>query len=53
MDVSTNEGNPNALKLIVAAKMAKQSITVRTVQPNGKKRNLPSTSSNSNHMTNY
>ncbi|XP_076664866.1 methionyl-tRNA synthetase 1 isoform X3 [Andrena cerasifolii] len=34
MDISTNDGNPNALKLIVAAKMAQQSITVRTVQPN-------------------
>ncbi|XP_076249533.1 methionyl-tRNA synthetase 1 [Calliopsis andreniformis] len=34
MIISTNEGNPNALKLIVAAKMAQQSITVKTVQPN-------------------
>lgn len=34
MIVSTNEGNPNALKLIVAAKMAQQSVTVKTVNPN-------------------
>lgn len=35
MIISTNEGNPNALKLIVAAKMAQQSVTVKTVQPKG------------------
>ncbi|XP_076178929.1 methionyl-tRNA synthetase 1 [Ptiloglossa arizonensis] len=34
MIISTNEGNPNALKLIVAAKMAQQSVTVKTIQPN-------------------
>ena len=33
MIISTNEGNPNALKLIIAAKMAQQSVTVKTVQP--------------------
>ncbi|XP_076618591.1 methionyl-tRNA synthetase 1 [Colletes latitarsis] len=34
MIISTNEGNPNALKLIVAAKMAQQSVTLKTIQPN-------------------
>ncbi|XP_053976451.1 methionine--tRNA ligase, cytoplasmic [Hylaeus volcanicus] len=34
MIISTNEGNPNALKVIVAAKIAQQSFTVKTVQPN-------------------
>ncbi|CAK9805078.1 Methionine--tRNA ligase, cytoplasmic [Anthophora plagiata] len=33
MNISTNEGNPNVLKLIVAAKMAQQSFTVKTVEP--------------------
>ncbi|KAG7204594.1 hypothetical protein KM043_005013 [Ampulex compressa] len=34
MIVSTNEGNPNALKLIVAAKIGEQSVTVKTVHTN-------------------
>nr|XP_003702412.1 PREDICTED: methionine--tRNA ligase, cytoplasmic [Megachile rotundata]XP_012138592.1 PREDICTED: methionine--tRNA ligase, cytoplasmic [Megachile rotundata] len=33
MIISTNEDNPNALKLIIAAKIAQQSVTVKTVQP--------------------
>ncbi|KOC69527.1 Methionine--tRNA ligase, cytoplasmic [Habropoda laboriosa] len=33
MNISTNEGNPNVLKLVIAAKMAQQSFTVKTVQP--------------------
>ncbi|XP_076293983.1 methionine--tRNA ligase, cytoplasmic-like [Lasioglossum baleicum] len=33
MIISTNEGNPNTLKLIIAAEIAKQSVTVKTVEP--------------------
>ncbi|KAK9300686.1 hypothetical protein QLX08_006719 [Tetragonisca angustula] len=33
MNISTNENNPNTLKLIVAAKFAQQAVTVKTVQP--------------------
>ncbi|CAL7944853.1 unnamed protein product [Xylocopa violacea] len=33
MNISTNEGNPNALKLVIAAKMAQQPVTVKTVHP--------------------
>ncbi|KAL0105250.1 hypothetical protein PUN28_016717 [Cardiocondyla obscurior] len=33
MIISTNEGNPNALKLIIAAKLAQESVTVRILKP--------------------
>lgn len=33
MNISTNENNPNTLKLIIAAKFAQQVITIKTVQP--------------------
>ncbi|XP_012281975.1 methionine--tRNA ligase, cytoplasmic [Orussus abietinus] len=33
MIVLTNEGNPNTLKLIIAAKLGQQSVTVKTVTP--------------------
>ncbi|XP_020291660.1 methionine--tRNA ligase, cytoplasmic isoform X2 [Pseudomyrmex gracilis] len=34
MHVLTNNGNPNALKLIVASKLAGESVTVKIVEPN-------------------
>ncbi|XP_033314964.1 methionyl-tRNA synthetase 1 isoform X1 [Bombus vancouverensis nearcticus] len=33
MNISTNEGNPNTLKLVIAAKVAQHAVTVKTVQP--------------------
>lgn len=36
MIVSTNENNPNALKLIIAAKLANETIDIKFVSPNGK-----------------
>ncbi|XP_012534645.1 methionine--tRNA ligase, cytoplasmic [Monomorium pharaonis] len=33
MIVSTNEGNPNALKLIIAAKLAQKVVTVKILEP--------------------
>ncbi|XP_011175606.1 methionine--tRNA ligase, cytoplasmic [Solenopsis invicta] len=33
MIVSTNEGNPNALKLIIAAKLAQEAVTVKILKP--------------------
>ena len=36
MIVSTNEGNPNALKLVLAAKIAQKPITVKIVTLNRK-----------------
>ncbi|XP_076766994.1 methionyl-tRNA synthetase 1 [Xylocopa sonorina] len=35
MNISTNEGNPNALKLVIAAKMVQHPVTVKTVHPKG------------------
>ncbi|XP_014475977.1 PREDICTED: methionine--tRNA ligase, cytoplasmic isoform X2 [Dinoponera quadriceps] len=36
MNVSTNQGNPNALKLIIAAKLAQELVTVKIVEPKGR-----------------
>lgn len=35
MIVSTNQGNPNALKLVIAAKFAREPVTVEIVKPSG------------------
>lgn len=35
MNVSTNQGNPNALKLIIAAKLAQEPVTVKFVKLKG------------------
>ena len=35
MLISTNEGNPNAVKLIVAAKLAREPVDVKIVKPGG------------------
>lgn len=40
MIVSTNQDNPNALKLIIAAKLVQEPVTVRIVKPKGKSINL-------------
>ncbi|OAD60119.1 Methionine--tRNA ligase, cytoplasmic [Eufriesea mexicana] len=32
MNISTNEGNPNTLKLVIAAKLTQQSVNIKTVQ---------------------
>lgn len=41
MIIFTNEGNPNALKLIITAKIAQKSFTVKITKPSGKLFNLP------------
>ena len=40
MIVSTNEGNPNALKLIIATKLAQETVSVRILKPSGESINL-------------
>lgn len=35
MIISTNENNPNALKLIIAAKLAQDTFIVKVVKPGG------------------
>ena len=40
MIVSTNEGNPNALKLIIATKLAQETVSVRILKPSGEFINL-------------
>jgi len=40
MIVSTNEGNPNALKLIIAAKFAQETVSIRILKPSGESINL-------------
>lgn len=40
MLVTTNEGNPNALKLIVATKLAQEAVSVRILKPSGESINL-------------
>lgn len=54
MNISTNENNPNTLKLIVAAKFAQQAVTVKTVQPKGKKFNVSALNNSiSDYMMKY
>lgn len=54
MNISTNEGNPNTLKLIIAAKVAQHAVTVKTVQPKGKIFNVSAPSNSiSDHMMKY
>ncbi|XP_076302634.1 methionyl-tRNA synthetase 1 [Lasioglossum baleicum] len=33
MNISTNEGNPNTLKLVIAAKLTEESVNIKTVKP--------------------
>ena len=40
MILCTNDNNPNALKLIIGAKLARISLTVKIVSPHGKSCNL-------------
>lgn len=53
MNISTNEGNPNTLKLIIAAKFAQQAVTVKTVQPKGEKFVSALNNSISDYMMKY
>lgn len=36
MNILTNEDNPNTLKLIIAAKVVQQSVTVKKIEPKGR-----------------
>lgn len=40
MIVSTNEDNPNALKLVIAAKLAQETVSIRILKPSGESINL-------------
>lgn len=50
MNILTNEDNPNTLKLIIAAKVVQQSVTVKKVEPKGIS---VSNNSFSNYMMKY
>lgn len=38
--ISTNVGNPNALKLIIAAKLAQKNVSIQLKDPSGESINL-------------
>lgn len=40
MIISTNQGNPNALKLIIAAKFIQKPVIVKIINPKGESINL-------------